>query len=204
MSFDQAQTSSAKTTRFFIALIPPPDVQAEATKLKEYFRDRYRSKAALKSPPHITLQAPFKWLDEDRDRLIATLAQFQCPFTCIPITLSGFGAFPPRVIYMDVQHTPELMTLQTELSSYLAETLNIVDPRSQTRPFRPHLTIAFRDLKPVSFRRAWPEFEHQEIHYTFKVQDLTLLRHTGQKWVSHQQFSLDLQDLSKEPTPDIE
>lgn len=171
-------------SRYFIALIPPPPIQAAATALKEYFREHYRSQAALRSPPHITLQAPFEWPDAERDRLLSTLAAFQPTVTQVPITLSGFGAFPPRVIFLAVEPTAELMQLQSELSQYLADQAEIVDPRSRDRPFRPHLTVAFRDLKPAAFRRAWPEFAHQPADYTFTASTFTLLRHTGREWVS--------------------
>lgn len=186
----QSDQTASKTSRFFIALLPPPDVQAVATQLKEYFRDRYNSKAALRSPPHITLQAPFEWPDEDRDRLVSTLAEFRFQPTAIPVRLSGFGAFPPRVIYLNVEHTEALMTLQAALSRYLAETLAVVDQRESDRPFRPHLTVAFRDLKPAAFRRAWTEFEQQPAQFSFCVPEITLLRHDGRHWMVDQNFPL--------------
>lgn len=175
-------------SRFFIALLPPPEVQAYATKIKEYFRDRYNSQAALRSPPHITLQAPFEWPMQDYTQLATTLANFRPKHVPIPIELSGFGAFPPRVIYLAVEHTAELMVLQADLSQYLAETLDIIDLQSRTRPFRPHLTVAFRDLKPATFRRAWPEFESRDIKFSGSVHELTLLIHTGKRWETHLNF----------------
>jgi 2'-5' RNA ligase len=175
--------SSATQSRYFLALIPPPEIQAEATALKQYFRENYRSQAALKSPPHITLQAPFTWPDQERDRLFTTLDTFRSSAASIPVHLSGFGAFPPRVIFLAVQHTSALMQLQAELSQYLAATLGIVDARSRDRPFHPHLTVAFRDLKPAAFRQAWPEFEQRPADYRFTASAIALLRHTGNAWV---------------------
>ena len=171
-------------SRYFLALIPPADIQADANELKHAFRARYGSQAALKSPPHITLQAPFTRPDEDHDRLLATLAAF-CPSTVpVPVQLSGFGAFPPRVIFLAVEQTPALMQLQADLQTYLADTLGIVDPRSRERPFYPHLTVAFRDLKPAAFRQAWPEFEHKPAAYAFVATAIALLRHAGREWVN--------------------
>jgi len=178
------------TSRYFLAVMPPPAIQAEATALKEYFREHYRSQAALRSPPHITLQAPFEWPDADRDCLFSALAAFQPTVTPVPVQLSGFGAFPPRVIFLAVEPTTALMQLQAELSQYLATQLGIVDPRSRDRPFRPHLTIAFRDLKPAAFRRAWPEFAQRPADYPFTASTFTLLRHTGQRWSPLQDLPL--------------
>jgi 2'-5' RNA ligase len=182
--------SSAPQSRYFLALIPPPEIQAEATTLKQYFRENYRSQAALKSPPHITLQAPFTWPDQERDRLFTTLGTFRSSAASIPVHLSGFGAFPPRVIFLAVQHTSALMQLQAELSQYLAATLGIVDARSRDRPFHPHLTVAFRDLKPAAFRQAWPEFEQRPADYRFAASAIALLRHTGKAWVTIKDLDL--------------
>ena len=186
---DLAQSSN-EAVRFFIALLPPEDVQTYATKLKIYFRDRYHSQAALRSPPHITLQAPFTWPQQDYKHLEANLSSFASGHRAIPIKLSGFGSFPPRVIYLAVDYTPALMKLQQELSHHLAQTLDIVNPRSQPRPFCPHLTVAFRDLKPAAFSLAWPEFEQQEAQFAFTVTELTLLRHTGKEWEVHASFPM--------------
>jgi len=51
----------------------------------------------------------------------------------VPVTLNGFGAFPPRVIYINVLKTQELLTLQTDLMAHLETLLGIVDPVSKTR-----------------------------------------------------------------------
>jgi 2'-5' RNA ligase len=96
----------------FIALLPPMEVQNEVTQIKQYFAQNYNSSHALKSPPHVTLQPPFKWLTEDFDLLKECLTEFAKTYAPIPITLSGFGSFPPRVIYVNVIKTPELMEIQ--------------------------------------------------------------------------------------------
>ncbi len=177
--------------RFFIALIPPEDVQKEAIKIKEYFKQNYNSKAALKSPPHVTLQPPFEWDIEDLPKLIQQLHNFsesQQPFS---MTLSGFSAFKPRVIYIDVVKTPELLSIQKQLMSNLESSLNIVHQVYKNRPFSPHLTVAFRDLTKKNFYQAWPEFEDKEIHFNFTMNKVTLLIHNGRKWEIYQEFYFD-------------
>ena len=46
---------------YFIALLPPVEVAEEVTEIKQFFARNYNSRAALKSPPHVTLQPPFAW-----------------------------------------------------------------------------------------------------------------------------------------------
>ncbi len=133
-------------SRFFIALLPPQNIQDYANQIKQYFADNYASKHAQKSPPHITLQPPFEWVDSDVSRLEASLREFASEQKSVPIILSGFAAFVPRVIYIDVVRSQELLTMQADLMAYVETNLGIVDKVGKTRPFAPHMTVAFRDL----------------------------------------------------------
>jgi 2'-5' RNA ligase len=174
---------------FFIALLPPQEVQEVAHQIKQHFSQVYNSHAALKSPPHITLQAPFKWQTEQIANVIQILQDFTKLQTAIPITLSGFAAFKPRVIYIRVYQTEALLTIQKDLMNELAYKLNIVDLVGKTRPFSPHLTVASKDLSRENFYKAWPEFADRELFFEFIVPQLTLLKHNGKAWEIFQEFS---------------
>ncbi|HEY9835144.1 MAG TPA: 2'-5' RNA ligase family protein [Stenomitos sp.] len=168
--------------RFFIALLPPQDIQDYANQVKEYFAQNYNSRKAQNSPPHITLQPPFEWSLDNLSVLEQTLSFFAESQTPVPIILQGFGAFVPRVIYINVIKTPELLSLQGDLMAHMEEHLGIVDSVSKTRPFSPHMTVAFQDLTRQNFRAAWPEFQHRELEFKFAVSQLTLLVHDGKRW----------------------
>ena len=155
--------------------------------VKQFFADNYASRAAQKSPPHITLQPPFEWSREEVPVLHQCLSQFAQNQAAIPLSLSGFGAFAPRVIYINVLKTPELLDLQQALIAHLETTLKIVDPSKQ-RPFAPHMTVAFRDLTRQNFRAAWPEFQQRSLQFEFTASALTLLIHNGQRWNVNAEF----------------
>ena len=175
---------------FFIALLPPTHVQQYVTKIKQHFADIYQSKAALKSPPHITLQPPFKWDLNNLKVLEKTLSTFTQNYASIFIELAGYSAFKPRVIYINVNKTPELLNIKKELNVYLDSELKIADRKSNNRPFCPHLTVGFRDLSKTNFYRAWDEFKEKKIYFDFTVNQLTLLLHNGQKWQIQSEFNL--------------
>lgn len=175
---------------FFLALLPPLDIQNYVNQIKQIFADNYGSRAALKSPPHITLQPPFRWCDKDVPDLAQCLSQFAPKQEPVPIALQGFGAFPPRVIYVKVLRTPALLTLQADLMADLANQLGIVDPVSQTRPFAPHMTVAFKDLTRQSFKAAWIEFQQRQLEFEFTATALTLLKHDGNQWQVNADFRL--------------
>jgi 2'-5' RNA ligase len=174
--------------RFFIALLPSLEVQQFANKIKEHFAEVYNSRAALKSPPHITLQPPFEWEVEDLAKLEQKLAEFARSQYPVPMTLDGFSAFKPRVIFINVLKNPELLAIQKALTNELETSLKIVHEVSKNRPFSPHLTVGFRDLTKANFYKAWDEFKEQQLHFEFLVPQLTLLIHNGKFWDIHQEF----------------
>ncbi|MDZ7960597.1 MAG: 2'-5' RNA ligase family protein [Aulosira sp. DedQUE10] len=176
-------------SRFFIALLPPQDIQDYANQIKQYFADNYASQHAQKSPPHITLQPPFEWADSDVSRLEASVGELAMRKQPVPITLSGFAAFAPRVIYIDVLRNPQLLTLQADVMAHVEATLGIVDKVSKTRPFAPHMTVAFRDLTRQNFKAVWPEFENRQLHFEFIADKLTLLIHDGRRWNIKSEFA---------------
>ncbi|MEG4292181.1 2'-5' RNA ligase family protein [Microcoleus sp. C2C3] len=176
--------------RFFIALVPPPDIEQHITEIQQYFAEHYNSRGALNSPPHITLQPPFHSLTEDVPKLEESLNQFSVNRRPIPVTLSGFAAFAPRVIYADVVKSPELLEIHSYLMSYRSANLGIVDRVSQSRPFVPHMTVAFRDLTKENFQTAWLEFAGRSLHFEFTASALTLLLHDGSRWNISNQFPL--------------
>ena len=175
-------------SRFFVALLPPQDIQDYANEIKQDFADRYASSGALKSPPHITLQPPFEWADDNLPQLEASLKEFASGQQPVAITLRGFHAFVPRVIYINVVISQELLTLQADLMAYIESNLGIVDKVSKTRPFAPHITVAFRDLTKQNFKAAWPEFEKRQLHFEFTADKLTLLLHDGNRWNIKSEF----------------
>lgn len=169
-----------KNTVFFIAILPNLEIQREVTEFKNYAAQHFNSAHALKSPPHITLISPFRW---DFDRLkslkdsLQQFAKAQSPFF---LSLQNFDCFDQRVIFVDVEDSKELENLQKALSLDLEKNiaLNIAD----NRPFHPHMTVAFKDLKKEVFPKAWAYFSKIEYFRFFEVNSLVLLRHNGGAW----------------------
>lgn len=172
--------------RFFIALLPPQELQLEIHRLKHYFSDHYETKGALRSPPHITLYPPFLWDEGSISDLQKSLESFAMTKSTFSVNLLGFGSFPPRVIYIHVQQTQALAEIHAQLRDHLETTLTITDPSS--RPFTPHITLAFRDLSRQHFKAAWADYQHRSFEASFTTTSLTLLIHTGDRWILHSQF----------------
>ena len=186
--FDKEALLDKSKRLFFVALLPPLEFQDRATEIKQYFADRYGSSHALKSPPHVTMQAPFEWAIDSVAVLEQCLQSFASKRQAIPVTLSGFAAFVPRVIYINVIRSPELLSLQKDLTTKMENGLGVVDDALKKRTFAPHLTVAFKDLTKENFRKAWPEFEKRELEFEFTANSLTLLIHESKRWHIHSEY----------------
>ena len=76
---------------YFLAIVPPQKVQAEVTQLKVLIAERFNSKHALKSPPHITLHMPFKWKDSKKEQLKSALRKINKEAVSFSVELNGFN-----------------------------------------------------------------------------------------------------------------
>jgi len=167
---------------YFIAIIPPEPVYGEALALKNHFKDAYKSKAALNSPPHITLHMPFKWKEAKEIELINSLESFSLTQNPFEIRLTNFSAFEPRVIFIDVTKDEKLESLQKQLKRFCKIELNLFNADYKEFAYHPHLTLAFRDLKKPEFYKAWEEFKEKKVETSFKVDSIALLKHDGKEW----------------------
>lgn len=174
---------------YFIALVPDEPIYSEIWQLKEEVRGRFGSQAALRSPPHITLHMPFKWRVTKEEHLLTALMSLANNNHPFKLNLNGFGAFEPRVIYVEVEESNELTCLQKKIVKMASSEWNIY-PLPGSRAFKPHLTIAFRDLRKAKFYEAWPEFKSRQYENSTLVNKLSLLKHNGKTWDVYKSFKL--------------
>lgn len=167
---------------YFIAIVPPIEIQDEITKLKHEVAERYESKHALCSPPHITLHMPFKWKEKRFDELAGLIKNLNGDLEPFEVQLRGFDFFEPRVVFMDVVKNETLNLLQHDVVEACRKQLKLDNANFKNRAFHPHVTIGFRDLKKRMFYEAKKEFEKREVSCEFQAKEITLLKHDGKKW----------------------
>ena len=176
---------------YFIAIIPPSPVYDEVVRLKRYFNEKYSTKAALNSPPHITLHMPFQWKVEKENVLIQKLRGFAQRYVPIKICLDNFGSFPPRVIFLEVAKSEILEEFERSVQRFCKKEFNLFNARYKEEAFHPHITLAFRDLRKSVFKQAWEEFSNQEYKAEFMADKIALLKHDEKSWQVFAEFTME-------------
>jgi 2'-5' RNA ligase len=175
--------------KYFLAIVLPEPLQQEVMVFKEYVKEHFNSKAALRSPAHITLHMPFEWKAGKEELLIETLQQFKYK-DAFKVELKDFSCFEPRVVYVDVIKNEALNRLQKELVKHVKQNLNLLNEAQNLRGFHPHATIAFRDLNKAKFNETWKHFKSQIYSGVFTANSFHLLKHSPGKWEVYKEFSL--------------
>ncbi len=172
---------------YFIALLPPASMRAKVRAIQKEIQQRFSSEHALKSPPHITLQMPFRLPAESLEILKQTLDGFARSREAFSVELQDFDCFEPGVIFIKLKEHGPTRELEDKLQAALYHS-QLPNARNPGRPFHPHMTIASRDLRKSEFYRAWAEFKARRLYMEFEVLGLYLLRHNGQQWDIFMEF----------------
>ncbi len=171
--------------KYFIAIVPPEPVLSMAQKLKNEMKERFNSRQALYSPPHITLHMPFEWNETKEERLEKAFLKRLKHFQKFQVHLKGFGAFPPRVIFLKPDLSQELKDIHHAVGIAARLDLHLLNQDRYSLPFHPHMTLAFRDLKRDQFNLAWPEFKERKFDETFQCDRIVIMRREGLFWIQH-------------------
>ena len=141
--------------RVFVGIRLPKDLEATCEAYRRSFK-------APKTIAHLTVVPPFVWEDSPENllRLLASGLKESAPFQ---VTGSGIGSFGQRVLFINVNLTPELEGMQRALSLCLKSKGVAID----TRPYHPHITLATR-LSSQEFNRYRRELDgfHPEVAFT--------------------------------------
>lgn len=150
--------------------------------------EQYQTKAALRSPAHITLHMPFQVTATKKRELVRFLSDFSARQKPFMVGHAGFGAFPPRVIFVQVVPESVLLVFREALVSALRQNFHLLSAEYKDMPFHPHMTVAFRDLKKALFPEAWSAFANRNCDEQWRCDGLWLLHHDGQRWQLDQFF----------------
>lgn len=163
-----------------MAIVLTGESLRQAESIKNSLFQEFGLKGALRSPAHITLHRPFEWDEKKETRLKNTLTEFSQtePFS---IELRGFSHFSNRVVFADVLPNEHLLTLYESLRSFAHRRLLLFNESEDMRGFRPHVTLAFRDLRKKNFEPVWHYISNLSFRHIIHAEGFSLLR-LEEKW----------------------
>lgn len=153
---------------FFLGIRLPKEPEEKCEGYRRAFK-------APKTVTHITLVPPFTW-ERDPEELQALLEKSLASVRPFQLSGGGIGSFGTRVLFVNVNLTPELAALQQAVSAVLQQAGIAID----TRPYNPHITLATRiDAKKFTDYKA--ELGDFNPKYSFLCSHLSLFRFTPER-----------------------
>lgn len=175
--------------KYFIAIVPEGEIQDAVTGLKYQLKEEFGLKYALKSPAHITVKMPFLYNENKEAKLMHLLDIFFREEEPLKIGLNGFENFRERVIYIRVKYPPALIQMQRRLAAFCKEKINLSIELSDHN-YKPHMTVAFQDLKKSRFSEYMEYLNTNIFKYEFMVHKMAILKKNDYKWEVYKTFSL--------------
>ena len=175
---------------YLLALLPPEDFAIQIDSIRKECAEKFNVYKALKPPVHITLYRPIFMEDTFQKKfslLMKSVARSVKPFTQ---KLENFDEFSSQVVFIRALQNPDLMQLRQSIVSVFRT--HRIDPKESTGslPFRPHVTIAYRDVTPEIFPLIWQEYGERRFKKQFFCDHFTLLKHDGRRWNVFENFPL--------------
>lgn len=171
------------TNLYLIAILPSEDLSRQINDIRVHCSEKFGVQKALKPPVHITLYRPFKMDETFEPRMLKLLKSATGDLPPFKQDLENFEAFDMHAVVIRALKNPQIMKLQRSVASVFRKNeIDKLPAGTENMSFRPHLTIAYRDIQPEVFPMIWDEYKDARFKRTFTVNEFSLLRHDGKQW----------------------
>jgi len=170
---------------YFIAIVLPGDLSNLVRAVQQDFSDRFQSHKSLQVVPHITLKAPFRLPADAHHQVLGWFRDLCVQVPPFGLHLQDFGTFNnPKhpVIFIKPELNDPLAALQKNIIQDFYRAFDGLKINAAELDFKPHITIAYRDLLPDNFQKAWEEFKDRRFEKTFSVHSYHLLKRDETAW----------------------
>jgi 2'-5' RNA ligase len=174
-----------------IAILPPKEISEIVREEQQMIAERWGPKHAMRTPPHLTIIPPlavnansFNTIKQIATEIAATNSSFS-------LQLKGYGAFKPRVVYINPIIPTELQLLYRQWRDALETEIPELLDRYPDRPYHPHLTLAHRDVYAEQFSSIWRHYQSKSFDASFDVDSFWILHHGRDGWEPEIEFILN-------------
>lgn len=167
---------------YYLAVLCPDAINAKVKGFKDYMEQTYGSRAAAKSPAHLTIVPPFR-AEEELESMLKDFAQtYSMGMMPVDVSLEGYGHFGDRVLFVDVAPNAGLQTLEKEaMQEFTQQFPSIIF--GMKPDFNPHVTIATRDIPEGRLTEALEHFkQNHPFSENFTAKELKLLKLVNGWW----------------------
>lgn len=177
------------------------EVRLLATAIAKEFK--FTHAVTDKIPPHFTLKAPFETDLDQVNEIDELLADFVAQQKSAPMRVAGFGHFGKRAVYLRIVPSDAAREIYQELIAQLKTIGGLSWGNHDGNQKQFHATLV-RPKSPQQFREIWQFISHpsqrggiQALDSCFRRNDnyfsfdnVTLLRHNGDKWVVDNKYCI--------------
>lgn len=167
---------------YYMAIVCPDAIETKVKQFKDYMFEQYGSKAASKSPAHITIVPPFRAENEIESNLIDFASTYSIGIVPFDISLNGYNNFGERVLYVDVLPNEQLAQLEKDCMKEFGEQFPSIIFGMKPE-FNPHVTIATRDIPEGKLHEAKAYFEtNHPYEASFEASAIKVLKLDKGNW----------------------
>jgi 2'-5' RNA ligase len=172
----------------FIGVLVPEKLTGILQGCRDWMNTTYGCRSGYGTPIHITLVPPFHLDEKFSGSNVADAVKNAAriwteggkTLTC---SIDGFGTFSERTVFACVEPSAEWDSLRSTVYAELAKQCPRT-VRKDTRPFKPHLTVANRDIPEGAAEAALEYFAGLALKDSFVPDNITVFaRHNG-KWLT--------------------
>jgi 2'-5' RNA ligase len=164
---------------YLVILNPHEELRKKITAAKEEFNKKFDAPTAKWGKPHLAL-VRFTQLEMIEERIINHLKMVAMGYHPIKVELKDFGGYPSHTIFINVTTKEPIKNLVKEIKPW-QKLLKLNEDNKPHFIDDPMFTVA-RQLKPLQYETAWPEYQNKTFTGRFIADGMLLLkRKVGEK-----------------------
>jgi len=161
--------------RFWVGIVLPNKTCKKLFRIEKEISEKYKTYYSLKSRIglHLTLTYQGNIKEGNLEKIEKAVNEISETTKSFEVEIKGIRRFcKNRFIYAKIIKSKELNDLYKKLFCRLSEFGKI----RPLRIFKPHITLAYKDITEENFNEAFKEFKDKKISYEFKVNKLYLAK----------------------------
>ena len=183
--------SNPNTELKLVAIVLPEPLYSIVRDQQNFIAENWNCVHALRTPPHITIIPPLPLNPVEINILQELARQVAVRQKSFRLSVNGYGAFKPRVIFIKPDVPSELSELYHSLREAIDLAMPLVLQKYPDRPYHPHITLAHRDVDREKFNEMWKYYRNKEIELSLEINQFCIMDHSKDGWKIGTVFNLE-------------